>query len=281
MSQLEGKTALVTGGARGFGRALALMFAAEGADVAVADLARDLPSERFYAMGSPDQLERTADEVRALGRRSLALRVDVTSSADCERMAEETLREFGQIDVLVANAGVWSVAKPWEFGEDEWDLVVDVNLKGAWLTTKFVVPHMIERRYGKVLLVSSVGGLRAYPGYASYIAAKHGVIGLMKSLALELGPYDVNVNAICPTQMGRATAESPVDPAWPGIVGHDDPTYEEYNAAAGKSNLFEHRGLPDFPDVAEVALWLVSDASRMVTGQAIGADAGWLVKRGG
>src|SRR5262245_16599568 len=232
-------------------------------------------------MSSTGQLERTADDVRALGRRSMALTVDVTCSDDCERMAEETLRAFGKIDVLVANAGVWSVARPWEFTEGEWDLVVDVNLKGAWLTTKFVVPHMIERRYGKILLVSSIGGLRAYPGYASYIAAKHGVIGLMKSLALELGPYDINVNAVCPTQMGRATEESPQDPAWVGIVGHANPTYEEYNAAAGEENLFAHRGVPDFSEVAEVGLWLASDASRLVTGQALAADAGWIIKRGG
>jgi|SRR6266508_180464 len=281
MDELDGKVALVTGAARGFGRAVALLLASEGADVIVSDIARDLDSDRFYAMSDLERLEATADEVRALGPRALAVQADVTSASDCQDMAEAALASFGRVDILVANAGIWSLASAWEFTEEEWDVTVDVNLKGAWLTAKYVVPHMIERRYGKVIFTSSIGGIRAYPKYAPYVAAKHGVIGLMRAFAIELGPYEITVNAICPTQMGKPVATEEPDPVWAGFVGHPNPTAEEFEAAAAQENLFESLGIPDFPLVAEAVLWLASDRSRMVTGHALPVDAGWVAKRGG
>jgi NAD(P)-dependent dehydrogenase (short-subunit alcohol dehydrogenase family) len=283
MGELDGKTALITGGARGFGRAMALLFAREGADVAVADIAGELPSERIAGMATANDLERTVGELEALGRRAVGIRADVTRAGDCERMAAAAIEALGRVDILCANAGVFSLAPAWELTEDEWDTVLDVNLKGMWLTTKYVVPHMMERRYGKVVLTSSRDGLRAEANYAHYNASKFGVIGYMKSLAIELGPYEINVNAICPTQMtDRSTPpQAATHPYWDQVVGRPDATYEEFDEASGRENLFEGGGQPDFAEVAEGALWLVSDRSRLVTGVALPVDRGWIAKRGG
>jgi NAD(P)-dependent dehydrogenase (short-subunit alcohol dehydrogenase family) len=263
MNELGGRVALVTGAARGFGRAVARVLAAEGADLALADIGPDNASPTYYAMSRLEQLGATVDELRATGRRIIGLQADVTRAADCQQMVERTLAEFEHIDILVANAGVWTYGKAWELTEEEWDLVVDVNLKGAWLTSKYVVPHLIARRFGKIVFVASIGGIKAYANLASYIAAKHGVIGYMKALAIELGPYNINVNAICPTQMGR-----------PDEGGESAPN-------AYESNLLHEPGVPRFADVAEGVLWLVSDHARLVTGLALPMDAGWVVKRGG
>ncbi len=282
MLELEGKTALVTGGARGFGRAVALLLAREGADVAVADIAGELQS-RIAGMATPEQLDDTVSEIEALGRRAVGIRADVTKAEDCRRMAETALTALGKIDILFANAGVFSLAPAWELSEDEWDTVLAVNLKGVWLTTKYVVPHMIDRGYGKIIVTSSRDGLRAEANYAHYNASKFGVIGYMKSLAIELGPFGINVNAVCPTQMADKSSRPALasHPYWDQVVGKPNATYEEFDAASGRENLFESGGQPDFAEVAEGVLWLASDRSRLVTGHALPVDAGWIAKRGG
>jgi NAD(P)-dependent dehydrogenase (short-subunit alcohol dehydrogenase family) len=283
MGELDGKKALITGGARGFGRAMALRFAREGAGIAVADIAGELGSERIEGMATEEDLERTIGEIEALGRQAVGIQADVTKADDCRRMAETAIEALGGVDILCANAGVFSLAPAWELTEDEWDAVIAVNLKGVWLTTKHVAPHMISRRYGKIVITSSRDGLRAEANYAHYNASKFGVIGYMKSLAIELGPYDVNVNAICPTQMADKSS-APSDssnPYWDQVVGKSSSTYEEFDEASGRENLFERGGQPDFGEVAEGALWLASDRSRLITGVALPVDAGWIAKRGG
>jgi NAD(P)-dependent dehydrogenase (short-subunit alcohol dehydrogenase family) len=283
MGELEGKAALITGGARGFGRAMALLFAREGADIAVADIAGELGSDRIDGMATQDDLERTVGEVEALGRPAAGIQADVTKADDCKRMAETAIEALGRIDILCANAGVFSLAPALELTEDEWDTVMAVNLKGVWLATKNVAPHMIARRSGSIVITSSRDGLRAEANYAHYNASKFGVIGYMKSLAIELGPFEINVNAICPTQMADKSSRPPAstNPYWDQVVGKSNSTYEEFDEASGRENLFEGGGQPDFGDVAEAALWLASDRSRLVTGVALPVDAGWIAKRGG
>jgi len=285
MGELDGKTALITGGARGFGRAVGHLLAREGADVAIADIAGELPSERVRGLATADDLERTRREIEELGRRAVAIRADVTKAADCERMAREAIEGLGHIDILHANAGVFSFGKSWELTEDDWDTVLTVNLKGMWLTTKYVVPHMIERRYGKIVMTSSRDGLRVEPNYAHYNASKAGVIAFAKSLAIELGPYEINVNAICPGQMTDRSRPRRADqvgvPYWDMVTGKEGSTYEEFDLASGRENLFEEGGQIDFTEVAEGVLWLVSDRSHMVTGHALPVDRGWIAKRGG
>jgi NAD(P)-dependent dehydrogenase (short-subunit alcohol dehydrogenase family) len=233
-------------------------------------------------MASMSDLDRTVREVEALGRKAIGMQTDVTREEDCRRMTEAVLETFGKIDILCSNAGVFTFGKAWELTEAEWDLVMAVNLKGAWLVTKSVAPHMMERRYGKIIITSSRDGLRVEPNYAHYNASKSGVIAYMKSLAIELGPYDINVNAICPTQMGRRVDD--LEQRMRGgyaamVVGHANPTAGEFYAASAQENLFEI--YPDFPEVAEGVLWLASDRSHLVTGLALPMDAGWIVKRGG
>lgn len=285
MNDLQGRTALITGGARGFGRAIALLLAEHGADVAIADIARELPSGHFRGMSDRELLHRTRAEIEALGRTAVAIEADVTSAADCERMAAEAIAGLGQIDILCANAGVFSLAPSWELTEEEWDTVLGVNLKGVWQTTKFVVPHMMQRRSGKIVITSSRDGLRAEANYAHYNASKFGAIGFMKSLAIELGPYGINVNAVCPTQMADKSIDhsggSETHAYWDQVTGKTGTTWEEFDAASGRENLFEDGGQPDFGDVAQGVLFLASDGARLVTGHALPVDAGWIAKRGG
>jgi NAD(P)-dependent dehydrogenase (short-subunit alcohol dehydrogenase family) len=284
MGELDGKKALITGAARGYGRAVARLFAREGADVAIADLGSKAGASP-YRMAGREQLDATVEELRAAGRESVGIEADVTSAADCERMAAEAIAALGRIDVLVANAGGATLARAWEITEEEWDFVNGVCLKGVWLTTKYVVPHMIERGSGKIVVTSSRNGLRAEHGYAHYNAAKAGAIHYAKSLALELGPYGINVNVVCPTQMAdRSERKEPstgMQAYMDQVAGHANATYEEFDAASGRDNLFEDRGQPDYSEVAEGALWLASERAGLVTGLALPMDAGWIAKRGG
>jgi NAD(P)-dependent dehydrogenase (short-subunit alcohol dehydrogenase family) len=281
---LSGRVALVTGGARGFGRTVARLLAREGCDVAVADLGPRRPADAGDMSGA-EELEDAVGELRGLGRRAVGIAADVTSPADCERMASEAIAALGGIDILVANAGVATLGRAWELTPEEWDRAIAVNLTGVWLTTRYVVPHMIERRRGRIVVTASRNGLRVEHGYAHYNAAKAGAIHLAKSLALELGPYEINVNAVCPTQMTDRSAGPPPTMAtpdyWEQVVGRPGATYEEFDAASGRENLFERGGQPDFSEVAEGALWLACDRSRLVTGHALPVDAGWIAKRGG
>lgn len=285
MGELTGKTALITGGARGFGRAVALLLAREGADIALADLGANPTPRPGYQPATMGDLARTSEEVRALGRRCIAIEANVTRSADCERMAKEAIGALGHVDILVANAGAATLNSAWKITEEEWDFVHDVNLKGVFLTTKYVIPHMIERRAGKIVITASRNGLRAERNYAHYNAAKAGAIQFAKSLALELGEYEINVNAVCPTQMsdksGPRAHTVQLGKYWDQVVGHENATYEEFDLASGRDNLFERGGQPDFKEVAEGVLWLVSDRARLVTGLALPMDAGWIAKRGG
>jgi NAD(P)-dependent dehydrogenase (short-subunit alcohol dehydrogenase family) len=283
MGEFSGKSVLITGGARGFGRAVGLLFAQEGANVTIADLGEParVYDEHFVPTSRSGELDSTAAEIEAAGGHAVAVAADVTSAADCQGMVQTATDAFGGIDILIANAGVWSLARAWEFTEEEWDRTIDVNLKGVWLTTKYAVPQMIERRQGKIIMMSSIAGLKAYEWYAPYVAAKHGVIGYMKALAIELGPHGINVNAICPTQMGKPEVSETPDPVWVRSVGHDNPSPEEFERAASSQNLLSHLGIPGFEVVGEAALWLASDRARLVTGHALPMDAGWIVKRGG
>ena len=279
MGELDGKTALITGGARGFGRACALRLAEEGADIAVADIAGD-----DAGTASARELAKVVTDIQQMGRNAIAITADVTKADDCERMAEETLSAFGKIDILHANAGIAApAARAWEIAEADWDRIIGVDLKGVWLATKYVVPHMIARRYGKIVMTASRSGVRAEERCAHYVAAKFGLVGFMKALAMELGPWEINVNAICPSGMGKV-AQSDYDPSqwgYPLVPEPAPPTVEELDRAYGKLNLFESVGRSEFAEVAEGVLWLVSDRSRLMTGSTFLMDAGYVAKRGG
>jgi NAD(P)-dependent dehydrogenase (short-subunit alcohol dehydrogenase family) len=198
VQRMAGMIALITGAARGQGRSQALTLAREGADI----LALDCPPAIDtipYELARPEDLKETVSLVEGLGRRIIALEGDVRRQADIDALVERGIAEFGHIDVCVANAGVWSLGDFWEFSEEEWDAVVDISLNGVWRTVKAVTPHMIERERGSIVLISSVSAIEGGDRLAHYTAAKHGVLALMKSVALELGPrYGIRCNAVLP-----------------------------------------------------------------------------------
>lgn len=269
MGKLDGKVALITGAARGQGRAHAVTMAAEGADIAALDICRSLPYPR-YALATRDDLDETVRQVRALGRAALGIEADVRSAADMQAAVQRTVEQLGQIDILVCNAGIADMALAWDITEEWWDIMLDVNLKGCWLAIKYTVPRMLARnRGGRILITSSVAGLRGEPGMAHYCASKWGLVGLAKSLAQELSPYSITVNTLHPTAVNTDIIAGMAQAA---------------NMATEELVDFIHAGhalpvkLIEAMDVASAALWLASDDARYVTGHTLKVDAGRMLK---
>jgi SDR family mycofactocin-dependent oxidoreductase len=262
---LKGKVALVTGAARGQGRAHALALARAGADVALLDICRDLPYPR-YPMATREELSETAEAVRKLERRALELVCDVRQAAEVEAAVARTVEELGRIDILVCNAGVAGLGASWEISEEAFDIMLDVNLKGSWLPAKYVAPHMIAQRSGRIIFISSTAGLRPLSWMAHYNAAKMGVVALMKTMAIELGQYNVTVNSLHPT--GVNTEIITGEAAEAGI------SREALAAQIGRDHVLPVE-LLEPQDMAEVMLFLTSDAARYITGQTLAVDAGY------
>lgn len=274
MGKLDGRVAFVTGAARGQGRQFALALAREGADVAVLDIGTPVKTVD-YELPKASNLEKVAWEVEQLGRRSLAIVGDVTKEDDMSRAVETIIEEFGQIDIVVPNAGIVSYGKVWELDETTFDQMIDVNLKGTWLTCKHVIPHMKKRESGKIVCISSIYGLHAAPLVSHYTASKHGVLGLVRSMAIELGEYNINVNAICPTAVDTPMMDNQAtfDRMAGGKAGG---TREQANKEFEKRQLLPNAGyLPDDACVGSL-LFLASDDSKFVTGSYIPVDAGFL-----
>ena len=269
MTDLKGKVALITGAARGVGRAHALTLARAGADIAALDICHDLPYPR-YGLATQANLDDTVREVQALGRRALALVADVRSAPAMEAAVQTTVNTFGQLDILICNAGIADMATTWDITEEWWDIMLDVNLKGSWLAAKYVVPQLLaQQRGGRIIMTSSIAGLKGMAGLAHYSAAKWGVIGLARSLALEVAPFGITVNTLHPT-------------------GIDTPLITGMAQAATmpKAQLVtQMRDSHPLPvdlvapqDIANAALWLVSDAARYVTGLELTVDAGAMLR---
>ena len=274
---LEGKVALVSGAARAQGRAHALTMAREGADLVIFDIGHDTEGLN-YPMGTKAELEDTAREVEALGRRVVFGLADVRSQGEIDAVVADGFRELGHIDIAVANAGIVSHAKVWELTEAQWTDVVDVNLNGVWRTAKAVVPRMIERGGGTIIMISSVNGLEPGVGYSHYIAAKHGVIGLMRSLALEGAPLGIRCNAICPgfVQSGMTTFQQQLDK----FAGHPDGTEADFEHAGRSFHPTRDLTWLESQRIADAALWLASDSAAAITGVALPVDAGHLLMPG-
>ncbi|SQD97724.1 MULTISPECIES: mycofactocin-coupled SDR family oxidoreductase [unclassified Parafrankia] len=278
--RVAGKAALVTGAARGQGRSHALRLAAEGADVILLDAVSSIENIE-YPMPDSSALETVAKEVRALGRRAVAVEADVR---DLDAVAAGTaagVAELGRLDILVANAGVLGRGRQtWEFSREEWDTVVDINLTGVWTSVRAAVPHMIEAgNGGSVVLVSSIAGLRGIPGVSNYSAAKHGLVGLAASLANEVARHGVRVNTVHPTNVHTPMIDNPASARMfsPGL---ENPDVDDTAEVLQRINLFPIPWV-EVEDVSAVVLWLSSDESRYVTGAAIPVDAGMLVKYNG
>ena len=274
MGKLDGRVALITGGARGQGRSHALRLASEGADIAVCDIVAALRTTPYPPATQAD-LEETARRVRELGRRCLTFQADVRDGAQMQQVVAQTLAEFGKIDILVANAGIVSYAPAWELTEQQWDEVIDVNLKGVWLATRAVIPHMIARRSGRIICIASAAGLHGFANLAHYTAAKHGVIGLVRALAIELAPYMITVNAVCPSVVNTDIVMNAA--TYRLFAGGKEATLEEVTPIFRELNLLPVPWIEP-EDVSGAVLWLASDDARYVTGIALPVDAGFLTK---
>ncbi len=262
--ELAGRTALVTGGARNIGLAVAKALAAGGADVAVADVCRDLKTIP-YGMSDHHALEKAVSEISSLGVRALGMTCDVRVEGQVKTSIERVVQEFGQVDILVNNAGVMSLYPIAVLSEEAWDEVVDVCLKGTFLCCKQAIPHMAERRYGKIVNIGSVAGRVGLGLSAHYCAAKHGVVGLTKALAKEVAGLNINVNAVCP-----GTVESPLLEGLAAQLALREDAYEHFS----QKHLFQDRHITP-ADIARAVRWLASDESRCITGTTITVDAGW------
>ena len=242
---LNGKVAVVTGAGQGIGRAIALRLAAAGASLALVDL-------------NLSAVEEVSQEIVDLEGKSIAIRTDVSKSDQVYSMIERALQTFSQIDILINNAGIAGKTAPLtELEESDWDLVIDVNLKGVFLCCKAVIDHMIERRYGKIVSVASIAGKEGNPTLIPYSSSKAGVICLTKALAKEVTEYSINVNCVCP-----GPTNTPLFNAQP----------ERMREALTRAIPFRRVAEPE--EIADAILFFASDRSNYLTGQVLSVSGG-------
>jgi len=268
-------TVVITGAGRGIGRATAIAFAEQSAGLLLWDICEEIP-ECPYPLATRAQLEETAELCRARGAQVLTSVVDVRKTDEIESAVTQGQSELGPIDVLVNNAGLVGPAgmPAHELSEGEWAVVVDVDLNGVWRCSRAVLPGMMSRRNGVIVNISSTAGLVAFPHFANYVAAKHGVIGLTRALALDYAPYGIRVNAVCPTSVRDDPAlASGMLAGVADMLGVDGEDYEALSLPHHPlGTLVEAR------DVAAAVLWLASEAAARVTGAAIPVDAGFTAR---
>jgi len=260
----KGRSVLVTGGARNIGLAIAKAIAARGASVAIADICGDLETIP-YKLSSVADLDRAVQEVSSVGEKALGLTCDVRIEGQVDACVKRVVETFGHLDILVNNAGTVSLLPIEKLSQKAWDEVLDVCLKGTYLCCRYALPHMIERGYGKIVNIASVAGLRGLGLSAHYCAAKRGVIGFTKALAMEVADHNINVNALCPGTVDSASLEGLASQ-----VGVNEDVYKHFS----RGHLFQDRRITPM-DVAQAALWLVSEESRLLTGTVVNVDAGW------
>ena len=247
---LKGKVAIVTGSRRGIGRSIALALASAGADLVVCDL-----------IMNDGKLNEVAEEIRQLGRHSLALNVDVARRADVEEMVERTVSQFDRIDILVNCAGIWIAGQTLlECNEDNWDKVINVNLKGTYLCCHAVGKIMLKQKSGNIINLSSQVGLNPSPGLGAYSISKAGIIMLTQQLALELANYNIRVNALAP---GVVKTDFNID------------LWKDPKAAKQIADSIPLGRLAEPDEIASSVLFLTSDDSSYITGAVISIDGGW------
>jgi SDR family mycofactocin-dependent oxidoreductase len=265
MSDLAGKVALITGAAGGQGRAVARALAREGVHIAALDVARPL-SYPGYPLATPEALASVVEECRALGVSCLPFSADVRDDAAVTHAVAETIRQLGRIDILFNNAGICAYGLAHELTEDGWDAMLDINLKGAWLVARRVIPHLMARKAGVIINNSSVAGLRGMARLSHYAASKWGLVGLTKSWAIELAPYNIRVVSIHPTGVN-----TPMNDGLAALEGLSPREIAERSAG----NLLPVPWVEP-EDVAAAVLFLASDRARFITGSQFVLDAGLL-----
>lgn len=267
MKKFADKTVFITGAAKGQGRAVALGFAKEGANIIAFDLGEKISYPAYNNTNSED-LAALQQEVEALGARIVTAAGDIRDAAAVEAAVEAGVAAFGTVDILFSNAGICAYGYSWELTTQEWDAMIDINLKGAWLASKYVIPHMIRQKSGVILHNSSIGGLRGMNRLSHYAASKAGMVGLTKSQAIELAPYGIRVISIHPTGVNT--------PMNDGLAEMEGMTPTEI-AERSAGNLLPVPWLEP-QDVVDSVLFLASDSARYVTGSQYVLDAGLLTR---
>ena len=268
-ARFEGKVAIVTGAAHGLGASHALAFAREGADVVVGDICHDLPEAR-YAMGAETEMNSVVKAIQDMGRRAIGIRCDVTKARDVENMVQRAVDEFGKIDILINNAGIAFVATPiWEVSEEAWDLTVDIMLKGTFLCSKYVLPHMIKQQYGKIVNTGSIGS-RGQSNNGPYSATKAGIQVLTLAMAKEVGEYNININCVSPGSEYTPMMQGACKDAAPDMGIPED---ELYAAICQSCHILGREILPQ--DISNGVLFLCSEEARNVNGHVLFVDGGF------
>ena len=250
--KLKDKVAIVTGSGTGIGRGIAIAYAREGAHV-------------VGAARRVEKLQETAKEVEKFGRRFLVVKCDISKKEDCENVARKTLNELGRIDILVNNAAIYPVTPFLEIATGEWDEVLGINLKGSVLMSRAVLPHMIERKQGKIIMVNS-GQTRSSPApyyQVHYVASKYGILGLTRCLASEFGPMGIQVNSLCP---GYTPEVETALKAWATVMPPE--------AVEARLRVIPGRRFPRVKDYEGIAIYLASEDSDFMMGQTISVDGG-------
>ena len=276
--RVEGKVAFITGAARGQGRSHALRLAQEGADIIAVDICRKISSNSEIPPSTSDDLVETADLIKGLNRRVVTAEVDVRDYDALKAAVDSGVEQLGRLDIICANAGIGNGGQTLDkTREDDWQAMIDVNLSGVWKTVKAGVPHLMSRgEGGSIILTSSVGGLKAYPHTGHYIAAKHGVVGLMRTFAVELGAHFIRVNSIHPTNVNTPMFmnEGTMKLFRPDLP---NPGPDDLKVAAQFMHVLPV-GWVEPVDISNAVLFLASDESRYITGLPLTVDAGSMLK---
>lgn len=276
VGRVDGKVAFITGAARGQGRSHAVRLAEEGADIIGVDVLGEIPGAPYIGATEEDLAE-TVAQVEALGRRMVARRADVRDFESLEAAVDDGVSELGRMDIVCANAGISTAFAPaHELTEEIWVDMIDVNLNGVWRTCKAAIPHLKSAGGGSIIITNSGAGLFGFENIAHYVAAKHGLVGLMRTLALELAPDMIRVNSIHPTNVDTPMIHNEelyrlFRPDLP------DPGVEDFKVAAASMNALPIPWV-DPIDISNGVLWLASDDARYVTGMPFPIDAGTALK---
>ena len=268
--KLKDQVAIVTGAARGNGFAIARALASQGCNIVLSDICADIATVP-YKLSTRADLDGAVQEIAGMGVKAVGVVCDVRSDAAVKAMVDDVVARFGKIDIAVANAGITSLVPVAEMDEATWDDTLDTHLKGTFLLCRHVVPRMIAAHAGKVVTISSVGGQRGFGMGSHYCAAKHGILGFVKSLAMEVADHNINVNAVCPGTVWTSMMK--------GLAEHFGMDQDEAKEQFCEGHLFKDREIMP-KDIAEAVLWLCLPESRCVTGNLITVDSGWTAAAG-
>jgi (+)-trans-carveol dehydrogenase len=274
--RVEGKVAFITGAARGQGRSHAVRLAAEGADIIAVDICAQVGSVA-YPLAAPEDLAQTVKEVEALGRRIVSAQADVRDYDGLKQALDDGVAQLGRLDIVCSNAGIFSTGLAAELEETTWRDVIDTNLTGMWHACKAAIPHLVEGgRGGSIVIISSTGGLKGIPGAAHYSSAKHGVVGLMRTLALELAPHFIRVNSVHTSTVNTDIVQNETfyRLAAPSL---DNPGRQDMADASQAMNALPIPWMEP-AEVSNAVLFLASDEARYITGVTLPVDAGFMLK---